>query len=101
METIPLENKSFFEVITPGGKTLWLIYQNDHTIGKIITTLKNNFHCHNHIYYNIDKLERCFVEEDFSKKPSDLRLEQKETMVLTLEYPKQYESHIKKKDMMK
>jgi hypothetical protein len=97
METISLENKGVFEVVTPGGKTLWLIYQNNHTIGKIINTLENNFECRHTIYYNIDRLERCLVLKDFSEKPSDIGLGKNESIVLTIDHPKEYESSIKKK----
>jgi hypothetical protein len=97
METISLENKSVFEVITPGGIILWLIYEISHTVGKILETLENNFECHNDIYHNVETLERCFVEEDFDKKPSELGLKQKETIELTIEHPKYYESVVNKK----
>jgi uncharacterized ubiquitin-like protein YukD len=97
METISLGNKSVFEVITPEGIILWLIYQNNHTIGKIVETLENNFECHQNYFHNVEKLERCFVEEDFVKKPSDLGLAQRETIVLSTEHPKYYESFTTKK----
>lgn len=98
MERKSLKNKKFFEIITPKGNTLWLVYNNSHTIGKIIETLENNFESSDDdIYYNSEKLERYFVEEDFSATPSELKLDKKETIVLTIGAPKYYKSSIEKK----
>jgi uncharacterized ubiquitin-like protein YukD len=97
MQTISLKNKQFFKVITPESNNLWLVYEDNHTVGKIIKTLKKNFECYNEIYYNSETLQRHFVDEDFTKTPSELGIGKKEIIVLTIGGPKYYEYFVKKK----